>query len=268
MKNTVGIIVTYNPDLKSLENNIKKIITAVDYLIIWQNSPEDLSYLKKISDKILLWGDGSNKYIAQPLNKALDWCYKHNFDYLLTMDQDSTWEDCDGFINDALALQIDNIGIIAPSINTKECYHSIFREIEYTITSGSLVNVNIAKKIGGFNERYQIYWVDGEFCFKLRNNNYKIIQLPHFRLEHKLGTPTKTILGFETSNYSPVVYFFIIRNMLWENRQYGPRAVSYKCIIYTLVRNISGIIIGEKNKIKKLRKVIKGLYHGLFLPYK
>lgn len=265
---TAAIIITYNPDLPNLEWNIQRIYNSVDYLIIWQNSSEDLSHLNKISNKILVWGDGTNQYIAHPLNAVLDWCALNKIDYLLTMDQDSIWEDCTGFLHNVLTLNIANVGIYAPRINTIEsCFKGEYEEIDYTITSGSLINVNIAKEVGGFNEKYQIYWVDGEFCYKLRSKKYRIVRLNNYKLIHRLGNPTKTIFGFETSNYSPIVYYFLIRNMIWEFRQYGSSAVSYKCMLYTLFTNVRGIMLGEKYKFQKLRKILLGIYHGSIFSY-
>lgn len=263
-----AIIIAYHPDLINLKRNVQQIINSVDYLIVWRNSSDDLSILNETSDNVLIWGDGTNQYIAHPLNVAIDWCISNKIDYLLTMDQDSTWKDCTNFLHYALSLKFNNVGIFAPRINTiKSFYKGEYEDIETTITSGSLVNVKIAKEVGGFNEKYQIYWVDGEFCYKLRKNNYRIIRLNNHELTHKLGNPTKTFLGFETSNYSPIVYYFLIRNMIWEHRQYGSSAVSYKCMLYTLFTNVRGIILGEKHKFQKLRKITLAIYHGLLFSY-
>lgn len=263
-----AIIIAYNPDLANLKRNVQRILNSVDYLIIWQNSPDDLLYFSDISNKILVWGDGTNQYIAHPLNVMLDWCILNKIDYLLTMDQDSTWEDCTGFLHDALSLTIDNVGIYAPRIDAmKFSFDGEYEEVDYTITSGSLVNVKIAKKVGGFNGKYQIYWVDSEFCYKLRSKEYLILRLNNYKLIHKLGNPTKTIFGYETSNYSPIIYYFLIRNMIWEHRQYSSSAVSYRCMLYTLFINVRGIILGEKHKFQKLQKISLGIYHGLIFSY-
>lgn len=53
-----SVITVYKPDLKLLEDNIKSIVNAVDRIVLWRNSNEDLSYIKAISDKIILMGTG------------------------------------------------------------------------------------------------------------------------------------------------------------------------------------------------------------------
>ncbi len=67
-----AIIIAYHPDLINLKRNVQQIINSVDYLIIWRNSSDDLSILNETSDNVIIWGDGTNQYIAHPLNVALD----------------------------------------------------------------------------------------------------------------------------------------------------------------------------------------------------
>lgn len=264
----IASVITVYKRLKLLEDNIKSIVNAVDRIVLWRNSNEDLSYIKAISDKIILMGTGENLLISCPLNKVLEWCSNNSYDYLLTMDQDSVWCDCCGFIEAVKRNKHTDVAIYAPNINGEIKTDVDIMDTDYVITSGSLISVPIAREVGGFNEKYGIYWVDGEFAFKIRNAGYRIVKLTRFILKHKLGNPTKTIFGFTTSNYSSFIYFILFRNMLWEHRQYGNKAVSLRCIAYNYVYNIRGIVFGEHNKIKKLLAILRGTFCGLFKSYK
>lgn len=263
-----AIVVVYHPEIKSLIKNIQSYIDYVDKLLVWRNSDEDLSILNTLSDKILLLGTGKNQYLALPYNSGLDWCYKNEYDFLLTMDQDSLWINFQGFLQRAISYKTREIAVFSPNVNDNENKQFPLIDKETVISSGMLIDVLAAKLVGGFNEKYQIYWVDGEFCFKLRTKGYLIKLITDFPLIHELGKQSKTSFGFTTSNYSAIVYYFLVRNMIWEHREYGEKAVSLKCIAYTLLYNLRGIILGEKNKIKKLVKISKGLIHGCFKPYK
>lgn len=263
-----ALFVAYHPDIEQLLNNVAAVIDSVEYVLVWRNSVADYSPLASLSDKVILLGDGENRFIAYPLNRALQWCSSHDCDFLLTMDQDSTWSDFAAF-KKCVELNRDNsIAIYAPVINHNGSGDTSMSNVDFVITSGSLVNVAVAQKIGGFNTKYRIYWVDSEFCYKVRANGYKIMQFSDFSLKHNLGNPTKTLFGFTTSNYSPQIYYFIFRNMLWEHRQYGPKAVGYKCLAYTYMYNLRGILLGEKNKCRKLYKILQASVHGLFCSYK
>lgn len=260
-----AIIVTYHPNRNDLFQNIESFIDDVDAVLVWRNSEESLDYLNRWKEKIHFIGEGNNEYIATPLNKAVNWCDENNYDYLLTMDQDSCWDDFHGFLT-FVKSHIDNrISIYAPNINSQisNIDQQIF-DVETVITSGSLIQVKAARKIGCFKESYKIYWVDGEFCYRARLQGYRVVVLPSFCLRHQLGKQTKTILGYYTSNYSPIVYYFMFRNMFWMHREHGKGAVSMRCILYTSLYNIRGIILGERKKLLKLWSIFKGSIVGIF----
>lgn len=271
MTDTIGIVAVvtvYHPDKQLLKRSILSMKETVDRIILWRNSNEDLTEIESLSPKIILMGSGQNEFIASPFNRVLEWCKAHGYKYLLTMDQDSVWENLYGFVRKVLDIKSEDIAIVAPNINNDFNKEADIVEPETVITSGSLIDVDVALKIGGFNEKYQIYWVDGEFCYKARLNGYKIKMLTRFRLIHKFGEQKRTLFGFKTSNYSPIVYYYMIRNMLWEHRQYGNKAVSNRCIAYTLFYIVRGIILGEKNKFRKLYGIGTGIKHGLFKSYR
>lgn len=258
-----SIIVLYHPQLKEVFDNIRTFCHAVDKVLVWRNSPESITIPCDLQDIVVLLGTGENDYMAKPLNAALDWCEKNGYDYLLTMDQDSEWVAADHFVFRALSCPDKDIALFAPYVVGQYAKPEADYDAESVITSGSLVNVQIAKRLGGFREDYKIYWVDGEFCYWARINGYRIRVLHDCTLKQKFGNQTKTLFGFTTSNYSPVVYYFLIRNMLWMKREF-PKGVSLKTVGYTLMYNIRGILLGEKNKLRKIHSINKGIIHGLF----
>lgn len=260
-----SIVVVYNSNLIELYNNIKRIISCVDILIVWRNSNDDVNFLKSINeDKILFMGNGENLFIAEPLNVAVDWCLRNNYDYLLTMDQDSEWVNFDYFVNFVRECKDDETVIYAPNVNYKKDIKEPMLAVDSVITSGSLLNVKIVNKLGGFRNDYKIYWVDGEFCYWSRKNGYKIRIITSANLLQKFGNETKIVFGFTTSNYSAVVYYYIFRNMLWMHREHGNNAVSIKCILYTSLYNLRGIILGESHKLEKVKSIYDGIIDGCF----
>lgn len=260
-----AVVVVYNPEKDRLINNIKAFVESVDVIIIWQNSAENFESLKKWENKIIFMGNCKNQYIAHPLNCVLKWCKSNGYDYLLTMDQDSIWHDCSSFITKVKEMYENDVAIYAPNVNEQFKSDKESLIVESVITSGSLCNVDIACKLGGFREDYQIYWVDGEFCFWARKNGYTIKVLPQFHLSQRFGEQSKTILGYSASNYSPIVYYFLFRNMLWMKREYHENP-SLKCVLYTSLYNIRGIVLGENKKVRKLYMIGKAWWDGLFHP--
>ena len=259
-----AIVVLYNPDIEDVFKNIRTYCKTVDKVLLWRNSPVTISVPSDMRDIILLMGTEKNEYMARPLNYAIDWCLENGYDHLLTMDQDSEWVNAAHFISRALSLPDKDIAQISPYVVGQYAKPEADYDAESVITSGSLVDVQVAKKLGGFREDYKIYWVDGEFCYWARINGYRNRVLHDCFLIQKFGKQTKTLFGFTTSNYSPIVYFFLVRNMLWMKREF-PEGVSIKTICYTLMYNVRGILLGEKNKLRKIHSINKGIFHGLFL---
>lgn len=259
-----AIVVVYHPKRNELEKNLLAYMNAVDIVLVWRNSPETLSYLSKYSPKVLLMGDGTNKYMAYPLNVALDWCKRMGYSYLMAMDQDSLWDNCGGFLQTAMYKLDKDVAIFAPNVN--HLYEEKdSSDTDRAITSGSLYNVEVATKIGGFRDDYGIYWVDDEFCYWARMNGYKIRLLGKYNLRQQFGKETVTAFGYKTLNYSPKVYYFLHRNMIWMKREYGA-VPSFKCILYTFLYSARGILLGESDKLRKMGAIGTALLHGLFLP--
>lgn len=267
MSRIAAIVICYHPDMELLRANIGTFAGEVDSVLVWRNSGEPLDRLKEEFNNIELTGSGENQFIARPLNEALHYCAENGYDWLLTMDQDSIFEDFGLFKADVLSRKDGDVAIYAPNVNG-QFTDSKDHEPETVITSGSLIDVSKAIAAGGFKEKYEIYWVDGEFCYRSRKAGYRIIVPARHNLRQQFGRQSRTLFGFTTSNYSAPIYFRLIRNMLWEHREHGPKAVSKRCIAYTLLYSTRGIVLGEKQKLKKLAAIAKGLWHGSFRSYR
>lgn len=267
MNKIAAIVVCYHPDMKLLHADVAAFAGHVDEVLVWRNSPEPLDRLSDEFPNIAFMGDGTNAFIARPLNEALRYCTEKGYRWLLTMDQDSLWEDFASFKAEVLNRTDNDVAVYAPNVN-RQFSDNDDHDVEAAITSGSLIDVEKAMAIGGFKEKYEIYWVDGEFCYRSRQAGYRVVVSAGHHLHQQFGRQTRTVFGFRTSNYSAPIYYRLIRNMLWEHREHGNKAVSRRCILYTLFYNTRGIILGEKQKISKLGAIIKGLWHGLFNSYR
>ncbi len=258
-------IILYQANPSDLRRNILAIAGQIDTLILWRNSPEDILVPEGLPCKIHWMGSGENLFIAKPLNECLAYCKREGFDWLLTMDQDSEFEDFKAFIQSVETISIEGVGIFAPNVNRRYSETADAVEIESTITSGSLCSVQVAQAVGGFREDYQIYWVDSEFCHRLHLAGYKILALPHHNLIQQFGK-ISVVHGVRCFNYSPTTLYFMFRNMFWMHRQYRSNP-NLKCILYTSQLYLKGIVIGENDKGPKLRAALKGMWHGLFRKY-
>ena len=93
-----GVVILYNPNEAAVIRNIESYIHFLDSLIVFDNSncaEEFLKRVKDISNKIIFISNAQNEGIAKPLNKALE-LVAEKYNWLLTMDQDSYFEEKQG----------------------------------------------------------------------------------------------------------------------------------------------------------------------------
>lgn len=259
-------IVTYNPDIRRLYENITSIVNQVHEVVIIDNAScnyKEIEQFRKIHNVKILH-NSENKGIAKALDQILDYAKQNGYEWFLTLDQDSV------MFSDAVkeyekCFSYENVAIIAGSyINRGQDYKQsttndsqiIFTD--FCITSGSLCNVNIINDVGGFAEQLFIDCVDTELCIRIIKNEYKILMINKPMFIHELGNSKEyNFIGKKITvfNESPIRHYYMSRNLLWLNREYG-----YKRAIRYYFTYILKIIFFEAEKRRKLKAYFWGTY--------
>ncbi|MDK0799571.1 glycosyltransferase family 2 protein [Clostridium perfringens] len=274
----LAIIISYNPDLNRLYKNIEALVKQVDEILIVDNSSNnilEINNMKNNFDKVKIISHEENLGISISLNKGLEYARKNNYNWILTMDQDSICQA--NMINNykkfiKLNKEINSYMILAPYIlyeNVLEYkYDCLGEEIDVVITSGSLVNVENAIKIGGFDEKLFIDYVDFEFCLRTIENNFKIIKIYGSYLEHRLGElEEKSIINRKilVTNHSFIRRYYIYRNAIYVWKKYILK--NPKWVIKNILSNIKSyllILLFEKDKMRKTIYILNGIKDGIF----
>ncbi len=262
-----GMVTFYNPNRENIKN-ILKYIDGLDKLYIIDNSTNNNESLIPNNSKIEYIPNLDNKGIAYALNKAAKLAIHDNFDWILTMDQDSimTLNTLEIMKKYVFEHNVINIGIISPyhviETNVKKSDKEIEECVE-VMTSGNLLNLKIFEKIGGFKEWLFIDSVDIEYCMNLNVNNYKVIRLNNALMAHELGN-TKVIKilfkKFICSNHNYIRRYYMVRNMLYVTKMYRKYFPGYCRYLKRVQRGqIRYIIFFEKDKIRKLKMMFRGL---------
>ena len=158
--NILAIIVAYNPDRDLLERNIASFAPYVSKILIWRNSLFDLSDIRLSRSagssvsvaagsgvagsvelgKIEICGDGANAGIGKALNYAVDYARRGGYTHLLTMDQDSVWENFQEFLGGVEEYEASGKGpgLYGPAVYTAALSERM-TPAESLITSGMLV---------------------------------------------------------------------------------------------------------------------------------
>lgn len=255
-----AVVVWYNPTNKEKEN-INSYIKYVDKLYIVDNSEKENAF--ENNKKIHYVFNGENLGIAKALNIGADLALKEKYDWLLTMDQDTSFknDDVKKIFEYIKNNDMKNIGIVSPWHDTKLHIQKPKEEIDYPIdvmTSGNFLNLKILKKIGGFKDEYFIDGVDIEYCLRLKKYNYKVMRLNKFSIKHNLGNISyKHFLKKELLclNHNYLRVYYRVRNYNYIKQEYHDIAPEFCNILVKIKALVWCIIFYENDKIRKLKSI-------------
>lgn len=279
MMKIAGVVVLYNPD-ENVKKNIDSYINNLDILYVVDNSPEPNDNAKYYKGKKIKYiSNHGNKGIAYALNVGAKEAIKEKSEWLLTMDQDSSFKDDSlskmiGFLKElktnnimssALNLKYDNLGVISALQRTRLNKDEKLKGIDYPLvvmTSGNIINLDTYKKVGGFKDWLFIDAVDFEFCLNIKKHKYDIIQYNEAELNHNLGYINEyNFLGktVYVTNHSAIRRYYITRNRHYLYDLYNEDFLDYCSIeLGRTKKELLKIILFEDNKWNKIKAIYKG----------
>ena len=263
-----GTVILYDPP-ENVFCNIATYIDEVDVLYIFDNSPIYNNCVpSKYTGKAIYIHTGENEGIAKCLNQALNFTKEAGIEYLLTMDQDSSFSegDLNHYFNlvtqEAHPKSISMFGIRYYPLKKSEKEETVYNHL--LITSGSIINVDAAIKMRGFDENLFIDGVDTEFCLKSFKNGFKSVCYNQICLKHLLGEEKKVLTPLLKNKYrkfhNPTRLYYIVRNNLYLRNKY-PELRSYlknKIII----NEIKNCLLYAGNTSKYLSAILMAFSHN------
>jgi rhamnosyltransferase len=264
-----GVVVLYNPNEKVVEN-INSYLTQVSHLYIIDNSKSINQPFEIFSDnrKVEYIFSRNNLGIAAALNIAVDRAIDVGYNFLLTMDQDSYFEE--GQLEKLIShINIpESFGIVSPfhknKFFTNPPVKDVLEEVSDVMTSGNILNLSAVKKTGKFREDYFIDYVDIEYCLRLRKNGYKIFRDNNsFLVHNEANLSRKRIFGVTIypPNHSALRWYYKVRNYFYLKKEYQKTFKDYfKNESRNIFGNILKVLLFEKDKIGKIRMMLKGYY--------
>ena len=261
---TVGsCTVLYNPN-ESVLTNLNSYSNCVDVSVVVDNSDtknEISQSLKNDPNFIYIDMDG-NKGIAAALNKGIEYLNSKNIDFALTMDQDSLFPT--KYYPNILKLvnkYKTDYSVIGLNFNQKNCQSDEIVEIPCWLTSGNFVNIDTFNRIGKFDERLFIDYVDIELGYKLYKSNLKICYLKNYSLKHEIGNPIEIHLfgkTYHAMNHSPIRYYYRYRNAYYLYH-YVDKEFFKKEYRREMFGSLIKMFIFEKKRNEKIKMIKKGL---------
>ena len=279
-----AVVVTYFPTA-GCADNLAALAPQVGKVLVVDNG-SDTATLESVEVAARRLGStvvrlGSNQGVAAALNVGLELAREQGFRWLGTFDQDS--QCTPGMIEEMARVlgsyrEPDRVAIISPSYVDRTLGFTVrqgrseasgegWQILRTTMTSGNLVNVEIATAVGGFDASLFIDYVDHEFCLRLRSHGYRVVQATRATLLHSLGAMERRRFLFRLvapTHHSAVRRYYQSRNryLLW--RQYWRHEVKWVAQdIRRFVFEAMYMVLYEKQSRAKLSMVLRGLRDGL-----
>lgn len=256
-----AIVVWYNP-LEKMWDFIEEYLPCVDKCIIVDNSDKDNSNLiKSKSKKIIYIPNKDNLGIAKALNQGCKLAKNLGFEWVLTMDQDSYFdeENIKKYFEKAERIYRKNHRAVSFTINCNKPLKAVINKLDYVMTSGNLLKLSAWEEVGKFDEKLFIYWVDTIFGLELIKRDYFHYELQDVQMNYNTFDKYFHIKLFG-KNYlfrqddSPLMKYYITRNFFEKIKIFGREGTENGYILRLIIK----ILFFEHKKIEKLKMVYRG----------
>ena len=168
-------MVVYNPNKERLKECLKSIFSQFHQLIVFDNNGS-CRELFADDERFVYLTENQNRGLAYALNKIMEKALLFGYDWLVTLDQDTLLpinllESYQRYIYE------DNVAVLSPQvIDSRRKYLKVenvnedVTVVEFCITSASCTNLNIWKRLNGFDEWLFIDFIDNDFISFIKTN--------------------------------------------------------------------------------------------------
>ena len=292
--NICAIIITYYPNLRTLETAIAAIHGHVRKIVIVDNgSPEDsIKCMQKIIPGVSAYLISSSKNIgvAAGHNLGIAWARQQGCTHVLLLDQDSVAGT--NMVSELLNAHRDltekgvRVAAVGPRyedefrqlssffvrfgrINFRHIrctpqHRGKYIEVDFLITSGSFISLEIIELIGGMDEELFVDHVDTEWCLRAKSMGYRTFGVCNAVMHHTLGIEMVRVWKRRyVPRRKPLRHYYTFRNsIILYRRPYIPII----WIINDIVRLISMLFFYSLRTAPRFEHawmMIKGIIDGL-----
>lgn len=271
-----AIVVWFNPN-EYFSQNVRTYSKNFKKVFIIDNSESDNCELARNVENSVYIANKANLGIAAALNIGCQKAKEAGFSWVLTMDQDTKWNEnqLEQFIEQCISMtsEDDRVKSFAPCFEVERKIHHSFLGIckrklytfvtkkqykekfnpdsgyvDRVISSGNMIELATWQKIGKFNESLFIDEVDHDFCYRLREADYKIFKFRLIEIDHQtLDEDKKTFFPEwfrDSSKGNSMRLFYIFRNRMFVIKrhpnfadEYHERKKLFKLIISKCIFN-------------------------------
>ena len=258
-------IVTYNPELCRLKQNLDSVCRQCKKVVIIENNSDNrqkiINLLRNYKNVSVILND-KNMGIAFGMNQIGKMAQSLNEKWFVTLDQDSVC--AKDMIKELMSTVPKDAVILAPvhiQRQQRKIHNWRIKKVPYVISSGNCVRTDYWKAAGGFWNTLFVDQVDHEFCYRAGRIGYKIYQNSKAMLYHVVGSPAVKKLflwNICTDNHSAFRKYYQSRNITILRHIYPYEFGTEKKNFITYGMMIFIVLFVENNKIEKIFSILKG----------
>lgn len=265
-----AVVVLYNPKIEEIKN-INTYLKNVDYVVAIDNSSDDNYQLVESvvfdKKKIQYYSEQKNLGLCKALNTGIDILRTKGYKWAILFDADSKIGSDIVSVYEKARQDYDeeNVAIFTPVHlfdRSKNKMYMGYKSIDWSMTSGWCVNIEIFEKQRGFLEELFVDGLDMDYCFKTLENGYKVIECGEAIIYHH-PAETREVLCFRYGIASPYRYYMQARQLIWCWRRYRRKSA-----ILTYVYKWLKVIFLFPEKKNYMASMIKGTNEGRLMVKK
>lgn len=277
-----AILVTYNPNVNELKDNILSVTDHVGMICLVDNST-DPDIQNKILDlqaafNLHVIPNRDNLGIAQAQNQGFDWAIHQGYDFFFLLDQDSkiTNDTVEKLLSNYCELSNKNrkVACIGPlAFDRDKSEDNVYNqygqeeerivEVSETLSSGSLISKEAIAEIGKMEEDLFIDLVDYEWCWRAKERGYSTYISKDVKLAHRLGEGRVGVSRFSIGIPSPIRHYYQFRNtLIMLKRSYVPRNFKVRYMVVLPVKFLFFMFL-SKPRLVRFKYMIQGVVDGI-----
>lgn len=265
---TLAGIVLYHPNMERLQENMDAVCEQVDGIVLVNNGPDDQElhmFASGYSNAVII-DNHDNLGIAAALGQIMNYAGENQYDWVLTLDQDSVSEPelVDRYLQYA---DLDHVGVLTCNIIDRNFVEeglsgdAAWRAVRQCITAGAFMNVAAYQQTDGYDERMFIDEVDFDICINMRQHGFRIVRINYNGILHEVGHGRNVHIlwrEFISYNHPPFRHYYRARNTRYLALKYPQEYNILQVWGGELVQELI-IVLYEENKMAKIRNRWRGL---------
>lgn len=273
---TIACIVTYEPDLDVLTENVRAVSVQVDDVIVVDNGSSNVDAIAEgLPEGVDLRRLPDNAGLSRAMNIAVQQADVRGAVYVLMLDQDSVvTPQLVPMLRDVLTRDED-LALVGPDIEDRNLGvspdgHGLGTErVNACITSGSLMRVADWRAIGGWDEGLFVDFVDFDLCLRLRTAGRGIAIEHGVFLQHAIGQARKVRAGVAWGHGAARLEH-MSTDVVRYARKHRSARTDLQVVPNSIVRALAllgwkslMVVLHEDAKVAKVSAIIRGTVRGL-----